>query len=195
MSVLSYITMCACSSKKVHQAVLVISLLYLSYLHLFRQLAEYGGYYIDITGPAMIIVQKVTSLAFSIHDGMSERRLNEEQEKLKVDHIPSVLEFFAYVFQFTNVLCGPMVYYTDYIEFIDGTNFRKYARSVKPAALERSLWKAVIKKLSIALFFGAMVAFYCPRFTINRLKGIFLKFLVLSMLELNQCFFSLQYQR
>ncbi|XP_074601895.1 lysophospholipid acyltransferase 6-like [Brevipalpus obovatus] len=170
LSFLCYMTICACTSKTVHQVVLAISLLYLSYLHLLRQLEEYGGYYIDITGPAMIIVQKVTSLAFCIHDGMSGAQLNEEQEKLRVDHIPSALEFAAYLFQFTNVLCGPMVYYTDYIEFIDQTNFRKHARSINSRTLQKSLWKAVFKKLSIALFFGILVVYYCPRFSIYRLQ-------------------------
>jgi len=42
---------------------------YLLCVHLMRQLYDYGSYALDITGPLMIITQKVTSLAFSIHDG------------------------------------------------------------------------------------------------------------------------------
>jgi len=42
---------------------------YLLCIHLMRQLYDYGSYALDITGPLMIITQKVTSLAFSIHDG------------------------------------------------------------------------------------------------------------------------------
>lgn len=44
---------------------------YLSCIHLHRQYYDYGSYTLDITGPLMIITQKVTSLAFSIHDGFT----------------------------------------------------------------------------------------------------------------------------
>jgi len=36
---------------------------YLLCIHLMRQLYDYGSYALDITGPLMIITQKVTSLA------------------------------------------------------------------------------------------------------------------------------------
>ena len=49
--------------------VMVVALTYLSCIHLHRQYNSNGAYTLDITGPLMIITQKVTSLAFSIHDG------------------------------------------------------------------------------------------------------------------------------
>lgn len=48
---------------------MVVALLYLSCIHLHRQYNSNGAYAVDITGPLMIITQKVTSLAFSLHDG------------------------------------------------------------------------------------------------------------------------------
>lgn len=48
---------------------MVVALVYLSCIHLHRQYYDYGSYSVDITGPLMIITQKVVSLAFSIHDG------------------------------------------------------------------------------------------------------------------------------
>lgn len=48
---------------------MVVALAYLSCIHIHRQYFDYGSYSVDITGPLMIITQKVTSLAFSIHDG------------------------------------------------------------------------------------------------------------------------------
>lgn len=48
---------------------MVVALAYLSCIHLHRQYRDYGSYTVDITGPLMIITQKVVSLAFSIHDG------------------------------------------------------------------------------------------------------------------------------
>lgn len=49
--------------------VMIVALSYLSCIHLHRQFNSCGNYSLDITGPLMIITQKVTSLAFSIHDG------------------------------------------------------------------------------------------------------------------------------
>jgi lysophospholipid acyltransferase 1/2 len=41
------------------------------------------NYYIDVTGPLMIMVQKVTVLAFSLHDGRVRRKeeLNDIQRR------------------------------------------------------------------------------------------------------------------
>lgn len=48
---------------------MLVAMGYLLGVHLMRQFYDYGSYALDITGPLMIITQKVTSLAFSIHDG------------------------------------------------------------------------------------------------------------------------------
>lgn len=63
--------------------VMVVALTYLSCVHLHRQYYDYGSLSLDITGPLMIITQKVTSLAFSIHDGLTR----EEKVKFLVDLI------------------------------------------------------------------------------------------------------------
>lgn len=54
--------------------VMVVALAYLSFIHLHRQYTDYGSYTVDITGPLMIITQKVVSLAFSIHDGFGRQK-------------------------------------------------------------------------------------------------------------------------
>lgn len=63
--------------------VMVVALTYLSCVHLHRQYYDYGSLSLDITGPLMIITQKVTSLAFSIHDGLTR----EEKVIFLVDFI------------------------------------------------------------------------------------------------------------
>lgn len=173
MAVISYITLCACGPQNVHKGVMTVSLLYLGYLHLTRQLEEYGGYYIDITGPAMIIVQKVTSLAFNIHDGMCKnKKLTDVQNNLKVTRIPSLLEYMGFVFSFFNVLCGPYSHFNDYISFIEGTNFAKCKKDVDSNELKKSLRIAILKKLSIVTFFAIMLLTYCPKFSMSRLAGM-----------------------
>lgn len=87
----------------------------------------------------MIVVQKVTTLAFSVHDGHVKvargERLTPTQAReaqmwvthlwpsvMSIVHrrIPSVLEFFSYTLSYMTVFCGPLCFYADYIAFIDG---------------------------------------------------------------------------
>jgi len=36
--------------------------------------------------------------------------------------MPSALEYFSYVWHFQSILAGPLVFYKDYIEFVEGYN-------------------------------------------------------------------------
>lgn len=107
---------------------MVVALSYLSLIHAYRIYYDYGSYSLDITGPLMIITQKVTLLAFSIHDGFarSTNVLTKSQQFNAVRKLPSTLEFFSYVWHFQGLMAGPLVMYRDYTEFIDGTNILKH---------------------------------------------------------------------
>lgn len=111
---------------------MVVALTYLSCIHLHRLYYEYGSYSLDITGPLMIITQKVTSLSFSIHDGHISKNINlkPSQKLYVVERIPSILEYFSYVLHFQGLMAGPMVFYNDYIEFIEGNHFLKHSPMV-----------------------------------------------------------------
>lgn len=76
----------------------------------------------------MVITQKVTSLAFSIHDGLArdEKDLTKDQNYHAVRRIPTALEFFSYTFHFQGLMAGPVVFYRDYIDFIDGNHVLKF---------------------------------------------------------------------
>lgn len=135
---------------------MIVSLVYLSLVHMHRLLFDYGSYSLDITGPLMIITQKVTLLTFSIHDGFArdEAELTKSQKFHAVRQLPSALEYFSYVLHFQGLMCGPMVVYKDYIEFIDGTNILKHPITTgnldtngKPIVVEPSPIKAVVKKV------------------------------------------------
>lgn len=107
---------------------MIVSMVYLSIVHFHRIYFDYGSYSLDITGPLMIITQKVTLLTFSIHDGLSrdESALTSSQKCYAIRKLPSALEFFAYALHFQGLMAGPLVFYNDYIEFIDGTNILKH---------------------------------------------------------------------
>lgn len=140
----------------VQRIVMVVALTYLSCIHLHRQYNSNGAYTLDITGPLMIITQKVTSLAFSIHDGFvateNKKELSKNQQYHMIDKIPSPLEYFSYVLNFQSLMAGPLVFYRDYIDFIEGCNFKSHTNSKldganKKIITEPSPVKTVLKKV------------------------------------------------
>lgn len=121
-----YVIMLTQDPRFVQRIVMVVSLAYLSCVHVHRQYTDYGSYTIDITGPLMIITQKVISVAFSLHDGFvrsNNKDLSKSQQYHMIEKVPSPLEYFAYMLNFQSLMAGPLVFYRDYIEFIEGYNF------------------------------------------------------------------------
>ncbi|KAH8331548.1 hypothetical protein KR074_006058 [Drosophila pseudoananassae] len=139
----------------VQRAVLLVAMSYLLCVHLMRQLYDYGSYALDITGPLMIITQKVTSLAFSIHDGFvrQDEELTKAQKYHAIRKMPTALEYFSYVWHFQSILAGPLVFYKDYIEFVEGYNLLppptngNIDNGKGEVVLEPSPTKAVIRKV------------------------------------------------
>jgi lysophospholipid acyltransferase 1/2 len=39
-----------------------------------------------------------------------------------IEKVPSPLEYFSYVLNFQSLMAGPLVFYRDYIDFIEGYN-------------------------------------------------------------------------
>uniref|UniRef100_A0A3P8Y7Z7 Membrane bound O-acyltransferase domain containing 2b n=1 Tax=Esox lucius TaxID=8010 RepID=A0A3P8Y7Z7_ESOLU len=110
---LTYGIMILTGVEHMHKYCLVVSLGYLGFCQITRvYVFDYGMYSADFTGPMMVITQKITSLAFEIHDGK---------------RMPSLLEYFSYNCNFMGILAGPTSSYNDYIAFIEGTPCRRHA--------------------------------------------------------------------
>lgn len=60
----------------------MFSMSYLIFIHWYRWYLL-TSYSVDITGPFMVVVQRVTTIAFSMHDGRvkNEEELNEIQKR------------------------------------------------------------------------------------------------------------------
>ncbi|XP_061401273.1 lysophospholipid acyltransferase 6 [Musca vetustissima] len=147
-----YVAIRTQSPKVVQRTVMVVAMAYLLTIHVLRQIYDDGSCSLDITGPLMIITQKVTSLAFSIHDGFvrQTKDLTKAQQYHAVKKLPTALEYFSYVLNFQGLMAGPLVFYKDYIDFIEGYNLRPAASSDKGKAemvLEPSPVKTVVKKV------------------------------------------------
>nr|CAD7578419.1 unnamed protein product [Timema californicum] len=170
--------------------VLGVALLYLSCIHVHRQMYDYGSYTLDITvlslfwvpGPLMVITQKVTSLAFSLHDGLTrqEDELTANQKYHVVKKMPTLLEYFSFMFHFQALMCGPVVFYRDYMDFIDGTNFLKHAPSSsgkldnnsnsRKVVFEPSPYLVVFKKVVVSVLCALLYVKLIPSFPIQRVK-------------------------
>ncbi|XP_072221296.1 lysophospholipid acyltransferase 2 isoform X3 [Leuresthes tenuis] len=76
--------------------------------------------------PMMVITQKITSMAFEIHDGLTKReaQLTPSQKYLAISRMPSLLEYLSYNCNFMGILAGPTCSYNDYMAFIEGTGYQ-----------------------------------------------------------------------
>ncbi|GFO35676.1 lysophospholipid acyltransferase 2, partial [Plakobranchus ocellatus] len=155
-SLVSYAVMAYGGRRFSHALVFAFSMIYLSVCHIYRQVYDYGGYTLDITGPLMIQTQKLTSLAFALHDGRykDQSRLSADQKQHVVSKLPSMLQYLSFMFYFHGIMVGPLTFYNDYIAFIDGTNYIKPGGNAAASGSRKHpaehLNRVVIKKLLVA---------------------------------------------
>ncbi|XP_049291500.1 lysophospholipid acyltransferase 6 [Anopheles funestus] len=162
----------------VQRLVMVVAMFYLSCIHLHRQYYDYGSYSLDITGPLMIITQKVTSLAFSIHDGFTRemKDLTQSQQQHAIRKLPSPLEFFSYTLHFQGLMAGPLVFYKDYIDFIEGCHIIKQTTANAQNDIEKKIVhepspvKAVVKKVIASLVCALIFVKFATIYPIKTMK-------------------------
>ncbi|XP_043973349.1 lysophospholipid acyltransferase 1 isoform X2 [Gambusia affinis] len=102
---------------------MVTAMGYLTACHVSRVfIYSYGILSTDFSGPLMIVTQKITMLAFHLHDGMCKKseQLTLEQKHVAIRVRPSLIEYLSYNLNFLSVLVGPCSNYKDYIDFIEG---------------------------------------------------------------------------
>ncbi|NWS42031.1 MBOA2 protein, partial [Probosciger aterrimus] len=124
---ISYYIMIVIGVENMHKYCFVFALGYLTVCQITRvYIFDYGQYSADFSGPMMIITQKITSLAFEIHDGMFRKNedLTPSQRCLAVRRMPSLLEYLSYNCNFMGILAGPLCSYKDYITFIEGRSYQ-----------------------------------------------------------------------
>ncbi|KAK9505674.1 hypothetical protein O3M35_009669 [Rhynocoris fuscipes] len=165
-----YILICTQNPETVQRKVMVVSMTYLSLIHLHRQFFDTGSYALDVTGPLMVMTQKATTLAYSIHDGFSKKEdLNNNQKRYAISEIPNLLEYFSYMLQFHTLMVGPLVFYKDFVEFIDGTNLKKHQKKDDERYTEPSSSFVAFKKTVISILCAFM--FTQIHFPIERVKS------------------------
>ncbi|MEJ1284644.1 membrane bound O-acyltransferase domain containing 1 [Cricetulus griseus] len=113
----------------------------------------------NIHRPLMIVTQKITTLAFQIHDGLGRKAedLSAEQHRLAVKVKPSLLEYLSYHLNFMSIIAGPCNNFKDYAAFIEGRHIHMKLLEVNwkqrgfHSLPEPSPSAAVIQKLCMTL--------------------------------------------
>jgi hypothetical protein len=106
--------------KQRHNIALACCMLHLFSRQMYQRTYFWGDYGLDVTGPLMILCQKMSQLAFSVHDGTRKAEdLTPLQKELVLNRIPSFIEVFGYAFNFTSVLLGPNYQFNQYLDQIE----------------------------------------------------------------------------
>uniref|UniRef100_A0AAY4ERK3 Membrane bound O-acyltransferase domain containing 1 n=1 Tax=Denticeps clupeoides TaxID=299321 RepID=A0AAY4ERK3_9TELE len=139
----------------IHSYTMVTAVGYLTICQVSRVfIFNYGILSTDFSGPLMMITQKVTMLAFQVHDG--------EELSYNIFHSskPSLLEYLSYNLNFLSILVGPWNNYKDYIDFIEGKHAeRRLKRREEPSPMRPVIQKLLICAGCLLFFFTITKAF------------------------------------
>ncbi|KAG8442332.1 hypothetical protein GDO86_011216 [Hymenochirus boettgeri] len=168
---LCYCIMIVTSAKNVHRYSLIMAMGYLTICQINRvYIFNYGILTNDFSGPLMIITQKITTLAFQLHDGMgrSFEDLTNDQRQFLIKKKPSFLEYLSYHLNFMSVLAGPCSNFVDYTAFIEGHHIQSkllnlktngYTKLQNPSPNEAVMYKLCIVAASLVLYLAFSKSF------------------------------------
>lgn len=125
-----------------HRLVFVFMMAYMTGSHIYRLYVDYMGWTLDFTGPQMLLTIKLTSMAFELFDGTVAREKLEARIKdpttkkgkkavyegrihRGLTYLPSLFEFYGYVYCFTSYLAGPAFELREYLRVCNGDKFHR----------------------------------------------------------------------
>ncbi|CAK1547187.1 unnamed protein product [Leptosia nina] len=174
LPMITYVLFKTISQHLIGNIVLAVSMVYLSCIHLHRQIYHTADYTLDITGPLMVITQRVTSLAYSLQDSHT-RKDNATSSAIEIrngiEKIPSPLEYFAYTLAFQTLMCGPVVFYPDYINFIEGVRVNGMEKDSTNIS-EPSPRRAVVYKVAGSVGAALLYLSLAKKYPIKALEGL-----------------------
>ncbi|XP_077990303.1 membrane-bound glycerophospholipid O-acyltransferase 2-like [Glandiceps talaboti] len=170
-STIPYIMMRTMSPRVMHKFVFTFAVVYMSGVHISQQMKSVNIYLMDHIGPMMVMTEKVTSLAFSLRDGLTrdESELSPLQKKMATKRMPTILEYYSYIFYFQALVVGPVCFYNNYIDFIEGRHIVPYVLKTKDGKeivvhKEPPVWKVVFGKLLFSIAMAAILLKLVPRY-------------------------------
>lgn len=113
---------------------------------------DYLGWSIDFSALQMLVTLKIVSAAFNYTDGkrlsQGEKLSYELHNRLAIEEMPSLLEYFSYLFFFPAVLSGPIYELKHYLEY-----------QQREKDLPHSATGEVLKRLGWAISISAAMVF------------------------------------
>uniref|UniRef100_A0A669E615 Membrane bound O-acyltransferase domain containing 1 n=1 Tax=Oreochromis niloticus TaxID=8128 RepID=A0A669E615_ORENI len=154
--VANYLIIIKADLNNVHRYSMVISMGYLTACQVSRVfIFNYGILSTDFSGPLMIVTQKLTTLAFQLHDGMCKKteQLTQEQKLMAINVRPSFIEYLSYNLNFLSVLVGPCSNYKEYIDFIEGRHISTRLKQHNLLSLQNAVCHKLVVCAGCMLFF------------------------------------------
>lgn len=142
----------------------VFNMGYMSVSHIYRMSAADTGA-VDISGPQMVMVMKITAFCWNVYDGTQpEELLDSYQKDRALKEMPSLLNYAGFVLFFPSFFPGPAFDYKEYQRWIEtsmfdlppGTDPAKAPPTRKKRRIPRSGTPAMIK---MATGLGWLIAF------------------------------------
>lgn len=161
-----YVLSSAVHYKSAPTTVFLLSMLYMSAIHIHRLITDYGGYSLDSSLLLMVWTVKSVTYAYNIADGKAlnaGERLSEKEpihtfrEARALRATPSFLEYLSYVFFFGGSLVGPCFEMKEFLDFVDGQVYKQAGLTSAPSSIFpviRCIFYAIMAAIPMQL--GAM---------------------------------------
>lgn len=117
-----------------------------SYHHISRQITHYNQYVVNVTGPLMILVIKLSAFAFNVFDG-----------KIDIKAV-DFGEFYCWSMFFAGFFTGPVVHYAEYRDFMrDPLAFLGLSRNQRHAIRGRKRRVTFLLSSAVLIMLAALV--------------------------------------
>ena len=101
--------------KQMPMTAMVFNFSYLAGAHIYRQYTDYLGYTMDFTTSQMMLTLKMVGFAYSYYDAhIDSKKVLPTHLQRSIKELPSLLEFFGFVYFFCGFASGPVF---DFIEY------------------------------------------------------------------------------
>lgn len=100
---------------------------------MYVMMTDFGGYNMDVTTYTMLLMTKLWGLTFAYKDGAEPvEKLTKDQVERRVVQMPTLIQYFSYVFFCCGCLMGPFFEFADFVNWIQFTgNYKKLPRGLK----------------------------------------------------------------
>ncbi|EIN10257.1 MBOAT-domain-containing protein [Punctularia strigosozonata HHB-11173 SS5] len=137
--------------------------------HFAREMSGLGYETFEITGPQMVLVMKLSTFAWNVHDGRRPiSDLDKWQQKKRVTAYPSLLAFLGYAFYFPGALVGPYLDFASYAALVDGSIYtsieRHHVDKVSRRAVPSGRKRVAYRKLATGLAWLGLYVVYSGKY-------------------------------